>query len=68
MTYYIKRINVTADRDITLIGKRFRCGDDAEPFDSVKSAESALSRQKKQDEEDCPDCFIEYEAVENAEI
>lgn len=48
----------------SITGKRFRCGDDAEPFDSVKSAESALSKQKKQDEEYCPDCFIKYEVVE----
>ena len=68
MPYYIKRTNITADYDVTFIGKRFRCGNNAEPFDSLKSAESALSRQKKQDEEYCPDCIISYEVVKNANI
>lgn len=47
--YYIKRTNITADRDVIIIGKRLICGENAEPFDSVKSAKSAISRQKKQD-------------------
>ena len=62
--YLIKRKNITAD-DITYIGKRFLCGENAEPYDSRKSAKSAMKRQKKQDEEYCPDCIIIYEIVES---
>ena len=62
--YLIKRINITADRDITIIGKRFICGDNAEPYDSHKSAENALRQQEKQDSELCPDYTIKYEIIE----
>ncbi len=60
MKYFIKRINVTAD-DVTIIGKRFVCGSEAKPFDSMASAERACKRQQKQDEELCSDCLIRYE-------
>ena len=62
--YLIKRTNITADRDITLIGRRFICGVKAEPYDSRKSAETALKAQQKQDAELCPDCVINYEIVD----
>ena len=58
--YLIKRVNLSADGDTTIIGKRFMCGENAEPFSSEKSAESALRRQMKQDEEYCPDCLLTY--------
>lgn len=61
--YFIKRTNITADRDVIIIGKRLICGENAELFDSVKSAKSAISRQKKQDEEYCPECEISYEII-----
>lgn len=61
MSFYIKRTNITADSDVTIIGKRFMCGADAKPFDTIKSAKSAMLRQKKQDEEYCPECIIKYE-------
>ncbi len=62
MKYFLKRINITAD-DITIIGKRFVCGSEAKPFDSMASAERAKKRQQKQDEELCPDCLIKYDIV-----
>ncbi len=61
--YFIKRINMTAGRDITMIGKRFLCGERAEPYDSMSSAERALKQQEKQDNELCPDSIILYEIV-----
>ncbi len=61
--YLIKRTNVSADNDVIYIGRRFLCGESAEPYDSMQSAESALKRQKKQDEELCPDCMIRYEII-----
>jgi len=63
MGYLIKRTNITADHDITIIGKRFICGDNAEPYDSRSSVESAIKRQEKQDRELCPDCHITYEVI-----
>ncbi len=63
MGYFIKRTNVTADNDVTLIGKRFMCGRDAIPYDSERSAQTALKQQKKQDAEYCPDCLIRYEII-----
>ena len=64
MKYYIKRTNVTADGDITIIGKRFTCGINAEPYDTKSSAETALKAQIKQDNELCPDCIISYQIVD----
>ena len=61
--YFIKRTNISADSEVTIMGKRFYCGAKAEPYDTVKSAESALSRQQKQDQEYCPDCIIQYEII-----
>ena len=61
--FLIKRINITADRDITLIGKRLMCGSSAEPYDSIRSAESAIKRQEKQDLEYCLECCIVYEII-----
>lgn len=51
------------DHDVTIIGKRFVCGDNAEPYDSRSSAKSAIKRQKKQDQEYCPECQITYEVI-----
>ena len=61
--FLIKRTNISADRDVTLIGKRFVCGENAEPYDSVRSAESAIKRQEKQDQECCPECVIDYQVI-----
>ncbi len=61
--YFIKRTNITADCDITPIGRRFMCGAKAEPYDCRKSAETALKAQQKQDAELCPDCIIDYEII-----
>ena len=63
MGYYIKRTNVSADNDVTFIGKRFQCGMSAEAYETISSAESSLKRQKQQDMELCPDCLIRYEIV-----
>lgn len=68
LNYYIKRTNISADSDVTIIGKRFMCGKEALPYDSKKSAESALKRQKAQDEELCPDCIIAYEIISESEV
>lgn len=64
MKYYIKRTNVTAEGDVTIIGKRFMCGVNAEPYDTKSSAETALKAQIKQDNELCPDCIINYQIVD----
>ena len=64
MVFFIKRENITAGGDITIIGKRGYCGKNAEPYDSKKSAETALKRQEKLDQEYCPDCTIFYKVVE----
>ena len=61
--FLIKRVNVTFDGDVTMIGKRFICGDKAEPYGSKSSAETAMKHQMKQDLELCPDCTITYEIV-----
>ncbi len=66
MGYFIKRTNVSADHDVTIIGKRGYCGKSAEPFDAKSSAETALKRQQRQDEELCPECVIRYEVVQDA--
>ena len=63
MGYLIQRINISADYDTTIIGKRGYCGERAEPFDSKNSAETAMKRQQKQDEELCPECVIRYEII-----
>lgn len=62
--YFVKRINETADGDITIMGKRFICGEKAEPYDTKKSAETALKAQIKQDNELCGDMVIEYFIIE----
>lgn len=61
--YYIKRTNVTADRDVAIIGKRFKCGPDARPYDTARLAKAAAARQEKQDREYCPDCVIIYDII-----
>ena len=65
MKYYIKRTNVSADGDVTILGKRLRCGKDAEPFESKSSAEGSAKRQMEQDMELCPECLINYEIIES---
>lgn len=65
--YLIKRTNITADGEVTVIGKRFICGSNAEPYDTVSSAESALKRQEKQDQEYCSDCIIIYKIIKAEE-
>ncbi len=64
MGYLIERKNITADNDITYIGKRGLCGENAQPFDCVSSAITAIKRQEKQDLEYCPECTIVYKVVE----
>lgn len=59
--YLIRRINITAGRDVTVIGKRFQCGKEAVPYDTERLAVAAAKRQEKQDQEYCPECVIKYE-------
>ena len=59
--YLIRRINITAGRDITVIGKGFQCGEGALPYDTERLAMAAAKRQEKQDQEYCPECVIKYE-------
>ena len=61
--YYVQRTNLSADGEVTIIGKRFTCGDTAEPYVTKSSAERALKAQKKQDDELCPECAITYQIV-----
>jgi hypothetical protein len=62
--FFVKRINVTAGEDITIIGKKFVCGPKAESYDSVKSARAAMKSQLNQDNELCPDHIIRYEIID----
>lgn len=61
--YYIKRTNISADGDVTIIGQRLLCGANAVPYETTSSAQSGLKRQQKQDDEYCPDCMIMYDIV-----
>ena len=64
---FIKRTNISDDCAITLIGKRFLCGLKATPFDTKRSAESALKTQIKQDNELCADCIIKYTIIDSSD-
>ena len=63
MGFYIKRTNMTDENAVMIIGKRGICGRKAEPYDTVKSALTAMKRQEKQDMMLCPECVINYEIV-----
>ncbi len=67
MGYYIKRTNLSDNGSFTFIGKRYLCGFKAEPYDSERSAKSALEMQIKQDNELCPDFLIRYDIIEENE-
>ena len=61
--FLIQRVNLSFGRDITIIGQRSMCGENAMPFERKSSALAALKRQEKQDMEYCPECVIIYNII-----